>query len=254
MILQIAQPIGFSRQGRRSNNEDCIFPLEGTATPADRLFIVCDGVGGAAKGEVASQLACQIISDFFRQNYYKDYEDYKEFIFQAVKKVQQAFDEHVANNADASGMATTLALLHLHDDLGAVVAHIGDSRIYQIRNGQVIFCTSDHSLVNEWVMQGILTAQEAAFHPQKNIITRALHESIYGKSIPDIELIDDIQPNDYFFLCTDGMLEAFTDDQLADLLNGNLSEEQKMAALERMGENASYDNFSAYLVKIQAVE
>lgn len=120
----------FSITCKRDNNEDSIFPTKDDNSPLKNLFVVCDGVGGSSKGEVASRLICTELNNFFVANNitFSNFE----VIQSAVKFVVAQFDRYIKNHNEAHGMASTMTLLHLHEN-GATVAHIGDSRVYLFR-------------------------------------------------------------------------------------------------------------------------
>lgn len=96
----------------------------------------------------------------------------------AIAEAESAIDGYLGQHPSAKGMGTTLVLLHLHEE-GATVAHVGDSRVYQFRAGAILFQTDDHKLVNDWVRRGLLTPEQAATHPNRNVMTRA----IQGRSV-----------------------------------------------------------------------
>ena len=133
---------------------------------------------------------------------------------------------------------------------GALVAHIGDSRVYQIRDGAVVFCTEDHSLINTYKKQGIKDAHLA----KSNVITRA----IQGNSVKEVEadttLLTDIRENDYFLLCSDGVWGSFSEEALTAVLNSDSTDEQKVDTIKERCESESKDNYSAFLLKINTVE
>ena len=252
MKIAIHQPAGFNEIGGRSNNEDSIFPVAGAATISDRLFMVCDGVGGEHKGEVASFLACKHISDFFSG--IGDAEASKSFVQKAIDSARDAFIETEKNDPDTAGMATTLTLLYF-DHSGAVLAHLGDSRIYHIRNGKVIFQTRDHKWVNELVESGVITEEQASQHPQRNVITKVITASRSDEA--EYVQIADIQPGDFFFLCSDGVLEQLYDDLLEYHLRNNPDNHPEpieiLEAIKNECAHQTNDNFSAYLIKIESV-
>jgi len=144
-------------------------------------------------------------------------------------------------------MATTLTLLHIHEQ-GITVAHIGDSRVYQVRKGQILHKTTDHSLVNDLLKNEIITPEEAINHPQKNVIVRALQAERKVKA--EVILLTDLQVGDYFLLCTDGVLEHLDETTLCTILAKEYSREEKMEAIKNYGKDINKDNFSAYLVCI----
>jgi protein phosphatase len=250
MELTIHPPLGYSQQGGRANNEDSIFPAAGEATPEQRWFMVCDGVGGMAWGEIASYLAVDSFNNFFKAH--PEPVATPTYIEQALANVQSKFDAHFASHSESRGMATTFTLLYLHS-AGATVAHIGDSRVYHLRDGKIIWRTQDHSMVNELLKAGVITPREARVHPQRNVIDRA----IQGSEKPvkaDVQILNDIQEGDYFFLCTDGVLEQITDEVLASVLSQSISNEEKRQQLIARSTGQTKDNFSAYLVQIETVK
>jgi protein phosphatase len=247
MNITIGRPFATSEKGKRQNNEDYIFPSSELASPNQRLFIVCDGVGGSEKGEIASELACDSFETYFN-TFLEEENPSEEFINKAIRYTEARFDEYIKHNPETQGMATTFTLLYIGND-GITAAYAGDSRIYQFRDGKIIFKTEDHRLVNSWVKLGKITEEEADAHPQKNVITRAIVGSEHITSA-DVQLITDIESGDLFFLCTDGVTESFTDKELTEILNKrNNCEEIKDAIVERCI-NQSNDNFSFYIIPI----
>ena len=184
MNIALGNPIAISEKGRRSNNEDSIYPLSELVGLGQKLFVVCDGVGGSEKGEIASSLTCESIQTFFST--FLEGDPTPEFIHKAIQYTETRFDEYIADHPEAKGMATTMTLAYIGNST-IMVAHIGDSRVYQFRNGQPVFQTDDHSLVNTYVKQGILSPEEAFTHPQKNIITRAI-QGTKKQTEADIEI------------------------------------------------------------------
>jgi len=251
MNITLDRPFSATEKGKRKGNEDFIYPLSELANANARLFIVCDGVGGAEKGEVASALACDAFQTYFT-TFLEDNKPSEDFINKAVRYTEARFDEYIRQNPEALGMATTLALIYI-GTAGITVVHIGDSRIYQFRGGNIIYKTSDHSLVNSYVQLGIITPEEAAVHPQKNVITRAL----MGSEQPveaDINLITDIRPGDRFFICTDGVTNCLSDEELSTLfINGGTSESIKNKIVEHCMDKAK-DNFSFYILPVRQIE
>lgn len=243
--------------GQRANQEDSLFPALGRPTPDDRLFILCDGMGGHEKGEVASATVCETISRVVLSAWHPGEALSDELFLQALSAAFDALD--AKDNGEERKMGTTLTFLCLHAN-GATVAHIGDSRIYQLRPASdtapahVVFRTQDHSLVNDLVKIGEITEEEAKHHPQKNVITRAMQPCQEHRAKADIALLTDIQPGDYFFMCSDGMLEQSTDDNILNVITKpNVSDEQKLEMLRRVTEE-NKDNHTAHLVYIDKVE
>ena len=140
------------------------------------------------------------------------------------------FNKYFENHSDAKGMGTTLTLLHFND-AGATVSHCGDSRVYQLREGKIIHKTNDHSYLNYMVDSGAMSAEEAENHPKKNVILRAIQGSSVKKTELETQIISDILEEDYFFLCTDGILESITDDILERILSKDTSDKDKIDEL-----------------------
>lgn len=193
------------------HQEDSIFPKQDKQSASNRLFILCDGMGGHEAGEVASATVCEAMSDsIFSDGYDKEgifnIDDFEKALDVAFK----ALDEK--DSGVVRKMGTTLTFLRLHEG-GAFMAHMGDSRIYHIRPGkigddtEILYESSDHSLVNDLIKIGELTRTEARNSKQKNIITRALQPHMESRPKADIYETSDIRKGDYFFLCSDGMLE-----------------------------------------------
>ncbi|MEM7655234.1 MAG: protein phosphatase 2C domain-containing protein [Bacteroidota bacterium] len=251
MILHLHLPLAIWEVGARPNNEDAIYPKLGMATSTDRLFMVCDGVGGASKGEIASELVCQSMARYFQS--YPVERSTGSYLQQALEVTQESIDQYLLRKPESKGMGTTLTLLHLHD-AGATIAHAGDSRVYQIRNGGVHWKTEDHSLVNELVKRGVLEPEHAAHHPQAHVITRAIQGNSVRPTELEVHQLTDIKDGDYFFLCSDGILENITDEALAHVLGSERSDSEKIALIREKCLGNPNDNFSAYLIHILAVE
>lgn len=251
MNITLERPFAATEKGGRQNNEDCIFPLSELANSGQRFFMVCDGVGGSEKGEVASTLACDSFKTFF-DTFLESRDPSEEFINKAILYTESRFDEYIKLHPEAKGMATTLTFLYVGTS-GITIAHIGDSRIYHIRNGEIIYVTEDHSLVNSWVQLGKITKEEAAVHPQKNIITRAIMGAEHSVSA-DVKLITDIQPGDSFLMCTDGVAECFTDDKIEALFSHGLNAETLKNTIVECCMNEAKDNFSFYILPVQNVQ
>ena len=251
MDITFARPFAASEKGKRINNEDCIYPSSELANQGQRLFMVCDGVGGTEKGEVASALTCDSIQTFFN-TFLEGNDPLEAFVNKAVHYTESCLDDYVLQHPEAQGMATTLTLLYKGES-SITIAHIGDSRVYQFRKGQIIHATEDHSLVQSLVNIGELTKEKAALHPKKNVITRALSGATYSVNA-DVAIIKDVQDDDVFFLCTDGVTECFTDEELTSLFaSGQSAESIKNRIIERCAVE-SKDNFSFYIIPVQSIQ
>ncbi len=248
MKIEIHKPLSLNEQGKRANNEDTIYPSE--ATPENNLFIVCDGMGGAEQGEVASFIVCKSFAEYFADK--KITISTQKVINDALEETQVVMDEYLEKTPEARGMGTTLTLLHLHEH-GATLAHCGDSRIYHVRNEEILFCTEDHSVVNQLLKQGIITPEEAA-ESNNNRITRAIQGNSVRKTKADVEQITDIRAGDYFLLCSDGVNESISDEEIPQILSTDQTDAEKLADIKNLCDANSRDNFSLYLVHIKSVE
>ena len=243
--------------GQRTNQEDSLFPALGRSTSDDRLFVLCDGMGGHEKGEVASAKVCATLSRVILSAWHPGEVLSDELFLQALSAAYDALD--AKDNGEERKMGTTLTFLCLHAG-GATVAHIGDSRIYQLRPAsknspaRIVFRTQDHSLVNDLVKIGEITEEEAKHHPQKNVITRAMQPCQEHRAKADIAHLTDILPGDYFYMCSDGMLEEASDENILNIITKpNATDEQKLEMLRNVTEE-NKDNHTAHLIHIDGVE
>lgn len=254
MPYRLHKPLIFSNIGQRAINQDVVYPGVEMGQAHDRLFLVCDGMGGADRGEVASRLLCEaVIGTAAREGFVPLNQERLGIALQVARQSYKAF---MQEHPTVSRMGSTLAFLQLHAG-GATVAHIGDSRVYLIRNGQVIFCTRDHRQVADLVAEGIITPQQAQSHPWRNRLSRAMYvengHTDSRLSDPDITLLTDLQPGDYFLLCSDGVLEQLSEPLLEAILSHPNSPEEKLNDLLSVCEGHTRDNYSGILVQLEDV-
>jgi len=227
MNITIQKPFSFSQTDRRFNSGDSIYPSNKFVDINHRLFLVCDGVGESKKGEAASSIACDSIQTYFRSFSEREKIFDPQLIEKSIRYAEIRFDEYIQKNPSARGMATTLCLLYFAPE-GVYLTHAGDSRIYQFRNGKIIFKTEDNSIVN----------------------------SIRGSHSPvktDIVKITDVLPDDEFFLCSGKVAEVWSDENLCRLFSTKLSSEGKINTIKEHCWNNALDSYSAYLIPIQEV-
>lgn len=235
-----------NEQGKRKNIEDHIFPAPGKATNENKLFIVCDGVGGLSKGEEASRIACKGISEYILSLHSKNINS--KDIDAAVDSAVEQMHEYAAIYPAAEQMSTTLTLAYLQDK-SIWVAWCGDSRIYHIRSGKVIWQSKDHSLVQQLIEAGEISKEEALYHPQKNIILRSLSAANRNVNI-DTHFIAEIIPGDFLLLCTDGILENIGDNEIMNILGPQQKEIDKTKLFLQHCAGKTSDNFSMYLLEL----
>ena len=209
------------------------------------LFVVADGMGGAQAGEVASRLAV----DTFKGGL-ADGSDPEASLLAQVEQANERINELSHANIEHAGMGTTITAVYLGEQ-DMVVAHVGDSRAYCLRDGELMRLTDDHSLVDELIRQGKLTPEEAEEHPQRSVITRALGPE------PSVEV--DVRtfrarPGDVYLLCSDGLTTMLSEDELLDLLSSNPvlrdAGEQLIAAANAAG---GKDNITVVLLRVEDV-
>ena len=250
MKIEIYQPQAIWELGQRDNQEDSTFPAFGNATNDDHLFILCDGMGGHEHGEVASQTVCKAVSNAILSLGKPSFTD--DDLLYALQAAYRQLDS--LDNSHLKKMGTTLCLLYFHSG-GLTAAHIGDSRIYHIRpkENRILYQSRDHSLVYDLYQAGEISYEEMRTSPQKSIITRAIQPGEENRVRPAIVHIVDIQPGDYFYICSDGMLEQMNNEELCHLLTSDGSDEKKrMQLVAATSDNK--DNHSAYLIHINMVE
>jgi serine/threonine protein phosphatase PrpC len=193
----------------RTNNEDAFrYSMEA------RVFAVCDGMGGAAAGEVASRMAVDLIVECVAASMKAPRAAMEKAIAEANKKIFARAHRETA----LLGMGTTLVLVRVEDGM-AHLAHIGDSRCYRWRGGALERLTQDHSLVDEQVRLGQLSAEEAAHSPYRNVITRALGTDTTVAA--DFQVLR-LEAGDVLLLCTDGLTRELGDAQIAAQLAAHL--------------------------------
>lgn len=242
----------------RPHQEDSMYPAAGEQKDSDRLFILCDGMGGHSAGEVASSTVCEAMSGSILSHTQPEGDFGQEDFDAALKAAFDALD--AKDNGAEKKMGTTLAFLKLHSG-GYFIAHMGDSRVYHIRPGKtkddtrIIFRTEDHSLVNALIKVGELTPEEAKTFKRKNVITRAMQPNTDYRPKADIHISSDIKAGDYFMLCSDGMLENMDDGNLRFIFSGEGGDDNNKVenALTR-GTMENRDNHSAMIVHILDVK
>lgn len=210
------------------------------------LFIVADGMGGHAAGEVASEIAVDTVSNAY---YMDDNEEVIPPLLQAIKRANLAIHQRAAENLLRSGMGTTCVAAVLRGNM-AYIANVGDSRGYLVRGGQVRQITQDHSWVAEQVRAGLLTEEQARTHAQRNVITRCLGTQ------PDVDVdvfIEPLQENDCIVLCTDGLSGLLSDEEVMRIVNQSVPQESVYHLVERANENGGPDNITAIVVRVQEV-
>jgi len=230
----------------RTSNEDSF------GYRAERgIFIVCDGMGGAAGGEIASRMTVQAILDRMTG----DSEPTPETLHEAISTANQSVLDHADRDPGLFGMGTTLVALLLRPGPqtgSALIAHAGDSRCYLFRDGNLTRCTHDHSLVDEQIRLGTMTQEEADRSPFRSVITRAIGTQ---KSVME-EVVDlATRPGDVFLLCSDGLTREVSEAQMAEILGAEGSLDDAAARLiDAANEAGGRDNVTCLLVRVRYPE
>jgi serine/threonine protein phosphatase PrpC len=241
---------------KRDHNEDSCFPdPEGAFAPVSpevldvkgQLFIVADGMGGMAAGEVASRMAIEtILTEYYSTaNQVPPLEN----LTSAIKTTNFGIFNHSSSAGSLQGMGTTVTALVLQDGR-AHIAHVGDSRAYLHREGSLKLLTNDHSWVAEQVRSGVLTLDQAKSHEYRHVLTRALgtHPHVEVDRI-SLSLV----PGDVLLLCTDGLTSLVQDDQIANTLASNDNPRALCEALVTQANQAGgEDNITVVLIQYGA--
>ncbi|MBM6830154.1 Stp1/IreP family PP2C-type Ser/Thr phosphatase [Anaerotignum lactatifermentans] len=238
--------VGITDIGRcRKNNEDAYYVAEEGA-PMEHLYLVADGMGGCNAGEVASSGA---IRAFLR--YVEEHREEGMEIPDLIAGGFQAANQDVFRQSNSASefaeMGTTMVAAVIKEDR-VYIAYVGDSRAYLMRQGSLEAVTTDHSYVMELVKMGTITKEEAAKHPKRNIITRA----VGIKDTVEIDtVLEDVQAGDMLLLCTDGLSGMLRDEEMEAVLRAELPLEKKAQKLVALAnEHGGYDNISLVLIEI----
>jgi serine/threonine protein phosphatase PrpC len=245
-MINVEQITYLNEIGQRPQQEDSIYPAPGKAAISDKLFMVCDGVGGENMGEEASRIACEGVAAFFDKNVPACGALSDAYIHTAQSYVLQQMRNYAVEHPEAQRMSTTLTLAYL-DGNTVSAAWCGDSRIYHLRKGEVIWRSADHSLVEDLVRSGEIDEEEARSHPQRNIITRALSAGGFPSDI-ETHIIRDVRDGDYIMLCSDGLLEQINDNRLREITLSHAN--NKRSLFMEYCRHVTQDNFSLYLLKL----
>lgn len=248
LLLDVAQLTDVGR--RREHNEDnmaYVIPKDPQVMERKgALFIVADGMGGHAAGEVASEIAVDTIST----TYYPDeHEDIADALLNAIKRTNTLIHQRAAENMLRSGMGTTTVVGVLRGNM-AYVANVGDSRAYVIRKGKIKQISQDHSWVAEQVRAGLLTEEQARTHAQRNVITRSLGTQ------PDVEVdvfAEPLEEGDIVLLCSDGLSGVVDNDEIRSIVERFAPQESVYHLIERANENGGPDNITAIVICVQEV-
>ena len=237
----------------RELNEDAVF-----ANPARGLVILADGMGGYNAGEVASGMAVSFLASALETSLFDRPKDRlpeasdcslsSHCLKESIERANTAVFNAANCEVQYSGMGTTLVTAVFHENR-ITVAHIGDSRLYRLRDGLFGAITRDHSLLQEQIDSGMVTPEEARYSQNKNLVTRAL--GVEPTVDPEINEFD-VYPGDIYLFCSDGLNDMLFDDDIHQVLqtqSGNL-ESAASQLIQMANDNGGRDNVSVVLVKV----
>ena len=230
----------------RDVNEDSFYITDNSFSDI-QLYILADGMGGCKAGDIASKLAISTAKSYIENNI-KDTPKEKESLIQLVgssaEYANMVVYEKSKENKDFEGMGTTIEICLIYNNR-AFIAHIGDSRIYRIRNGLIRQLTQDHSYVQTLVKQGTITKDEAEIHPKKNILTKALGCNAFVE--PDM-LVRGFQKDDILVMCSDGLSNMVTQDDIYNIVTNNF-EIAPRELVDLANKNGGIDNITVITIK-----
>lgn len=232
----------------RSGNEDNFY----RDVNANRgLFIVADGMGGHAAGEVASEMAVEVLARELHEIPPESDEERQERIARALKHANTSIHERTLQETEKHGMGTTVSALILKEGR-FYIGQVGDSRVYLLRDGELRQLTKDHSYVQEQVDAGVLTPEQARYHPYSNVITRCVGA---GSEVQPDTMVGEVKAGDVFLLATDGLTGMVDDRRLQRLLSSRATPQRVVEALiaEANG-RGGLDNITAIVVHVLSVD
>jgi serine/threonine protein phosphatase PrpC len=237
----------------RENNEDKFDFYEPDEEPLlaarGSVYLVCDGMGGHNAGQIASELAAKQ----FLHAYYHLGGTAQEAARHAILQAHHYIAEMASKIPSRYGMGTTLTALILKQDEG-ILAHVGDSRCYRLREGVFEQLSRDHTLVARLVEQGIITPEQAKYHPQRNVIRQAVGVADPSEPLePDIETFA-LQAGDLYLLCSDGLTDMVDDAEIEAIVREEPPTRAAWRLVDRALANGGRDNITVVLVRVAALE
>ena len=235
-----------SDQGKkRRNNQDYTNVFTNQSNKV--LALLADGMGGHQAGDIASQLTVNEIGKSWEMTDITSSEAAVKWLIQKIQNENQRVYEHGQQDMALSGMGTTLEAVSILENK-LTLAHVGDSRIYVLREGRLLPLTEDHSLVNELVRSGEITPEMAAVHPRKNIITRSV--GMPGTIEVDVA-IHNIRPNDRILMCSDGLTNMLSETEITTIISQNTSLQlASQSLIDAANQRGGTDNITVILIDL----
>lgn len=240
--------------GRRPQNQDAV-RVTSAQTPLygkGRIFAVADGMGGHLGGSLASCLACDGLNEYYEKMITKKNRlspaDTSHHLVEVIMRLDRHIRLQGLKDTELEDMGTTLSCLVITDS-HSIIAHVGDSRIYRLRNNHLACLTVDHTFVNDMIFEGEVDPDKAHLHPLRHMLTRALGT---GEQLELVDArIDRIRKNDCFLLCTDGLHNAVTDKRIVQFLSAQETGFEAATKLVNQAlENGARDNITAVVIKL----
>lgn len=234
---------------RRKVNEDAAGYFE--SKNHIPLMMVCDGIGGHNAGEIASAMALMSIGQAWEKTEFNDIEEVYQWLIQKITEANEAIFTRSAQYEDLYGMGTTVVVASIIGNQ-LMIANVGDSRAYVLRNFQLKQLTEDQSLVNALLKSGEITPEEAENHPNKNIVTQSLGVT----SSVEIDFVRmTIKNEDTLILCSDGLSDMLSLEEIRNVMNHYSDVEQQVEkAVQEANEAGGRDNITVAVAKIQLQE
>ena len=227
---------------RRTNNQDYANQYKNKAGKS--MVFLADGMGGHRAGNIASEMAVTDLGAAWVATEISTINEVREWFAEYLEKENQQI-HRIGQDEEHKGMGTTLEAVAIIDDQ-VLFAHVGDSRIGLVRNGEYHQLTSDHSLVNALLKAGQITEEEAAHHPQRNIITQSIGQK--DELQPDFGMVT-VEAGDFIVINSDGLTNMISGDEIRDIVVSDLSVEEKAKTLIRFANNAGgLDNITVVLI------
>lgn len=228
---------------RRTNNQDYANQYKNKA--GESMVFLADGMGGHRAGNIASEMAVTDLGAAWVATEISTINEVREWFAEYLEKENQQI-HRIGQDEEHKGMGTTLEAVAIIDDQ-VLFAHVGDSRIGLVRNGEYHQLTSDHSLVNALLKAGQITEEEAAHHPQRNIITQSIGQK--DELQPDFGMVT-VEAGDFIVINSDGLTNMISGDEIRDIVVSDLSVEEKAKTLIRFANNAGgLDNITVVLIR-----
>lgn len=249
--IKLSNIYGFSEIGKKENQEDFVWPQVSDNPTFNRTMVLCDGMGGHEKGEIASKCVAEYIGTAISKVESVSITESKNRFTAIYQRACDYLNSFGDDSDNPKSMGTTLTCL-LKCTNGILASHIGDSRIYQIRKGKgIIFRSRDHSVVAELIATGEISEDEARNSPIRNQLTKAIQAGKDNPNQPTYDEITDIRCGDIFILCSDGVMEQVSDQELTEIFSTNMALYDGMKELQtRCSTRNTKDNYSCMGVEV----